>query len=87
MSAMSDAEIIAWAKHVADVYANEPDLTLSTRYRRLADLAEKGAVLRETVKAWIDADVGEDQEHLDKLVEMVDGRLYLELPAPPGGER
>jgi hypothetical protein len=41
MTTMSDAEIIAWAKHVADVYTNEPDLTLSTRYRRLADLAEK----------------------------------------------
>ena len=38
---MTDREVIAWAKHVADVYINEPDLTLSTRYRRLADLAEK----------------------------------------------
>ena len=43
MSTMSDAEIIAWAKHVAYVYTNEPDLSLSTRYRRLAGLAEKGA--------------------------------------------
>lgn len=43
MSTMTDREIIAWAKHVADVYTNEPDLSLSTRYRRLADLAEKGA--------------------------------------------
>ena len=85
MATMSDAEIIAWAKHVAYVYTNEPDLSLSTRYRRLADLAEKGAVLRETVKAWIDADVGEVQEHLDKLVEMVDDSRPL--PAPPGGER
>lgn len=43
MTAMTDREIIAWAKHVADVYTNEPDLSLSARYRRLADLAEKGA--------------------------------------------
>ena len=43
MSTMTDREIIAWAKHVADVYTNEPDLSLSTRYRRLADLAQKGA--------------------------------------------
>ena len=40
---MTDREIIAWAKHVADVYTNEPDLSLSTRYRRLADLAERAA--------------------------------------------
>ena len=89
MSTMSDAEIIAWARMLGDTWHQlfGDDSKAAYRFRRLADLAEKGAVLRETVKAWIDADVGEDQEHLDKLVEMVDGRLYLELPAPPGGER
>ena len=85
MSTMSDRDVIVWARDMAE--ALSPSNANSTIFARLADLAEKGAVLRETVKAWIDADVGEDQEHLDKLVEMVDGRLYLELPAPPGGER
>ena len=83
MSTTSDRDVIAWARSEANRLPPLHGVLL----RSLADLAEKGAVLRETVKAWIDADVGEDQEHLDKLVEMVDGRLYLELPAPPGGER
>jgi hypothetical protein len=83
MTTMSDAEIIAWARDWADQLASARQFTQEERYRRLADLAEKGAALRETVKAWIDADVGEDQVHLDKLVEMVTDPL----PAPPGGER
>ena len=85
MSTMSDREIIAWARTHSDYAAAEGAPRLAEKYRRLADLAEKGAALHETVKAWIDADVGEDQEHLDKLVEMVDGARPL--PAPPGGER
>ena len=82
----SDRDVISWARgqaHGASLAGLPTDHI--ERLRRLADLAEKGAVLRETVKAWIDADVGEDQEHLDKLVEMVDDSRPL--PAPPGGER
>ena len=84
MSTMSDRDVIAWARQYGALSAMMGDDD-GAKLRRLADLAEKGAVLRETVKAWIDADVGEDQEHLDKLVEMVDDSRPL--PAPPGGER
>lgn len=62
MSTMTDRDVIAWAKHVADVYTNEPDLTLSTRYRRLADLAEKGA------EDWQDATTAHPKDDRDVLL-------------------
>ncbi len=82
---MSDRDVIAWARMLGDAWHQlfGDDSKAAYRFRRLADLAEKGAALHETVKAWIAADVGEDQEHLDKLVDMVADPL----PAAPGGER
>lgn len=45
MTTMTDRDVIAWAKHVADVYTNEPDPRLSARYRHLAGLAEMAITL------------------------------------------
>ena len=43
MSTMTDREVIAWARDWADQLAGARQFTQEEKYRRLADLAEKGA--------------------------------------------
>lgn len=49
MSTMTDQDIIAWARDWADQLASARQFAQEEKYRRLADLAEKGAALRENV--------------------------------------
>jgi len=99
MSTMTDTEIIAWARMLGDTWHQlfGDDSKAAYRFRRLADLAEKGA---EDWQPIVTAPGNYDTVELVvrgfhngvDWVEAGTNRVirpthWRPLPAPPGGER
>ena len=103
MSNMSDRDVIAWARRSADIWEQKHGAAagIVAQYRRLADLAEKGAedwqpiasAPRDT-RIILGAEghifTGEVTSGIGPVDD--DGRRqnathWRPLPAPPGGER
>lgn len=102
MTTMTDAEIIAWARDWADELASARQFSQEARYRRLADLAEKGG-WQPIATAPLDGsdvlfvshgdvyqgrwDKRENMWRSDRGLLLGVATHWQPLPAPPGGGR